>query len=71
MADLVQYYGTGRRSRRLRAYSCVPAAANSRSTRKECDVYFVTPQQRPRPALACIADIGETFDVITTCAAAA
>jgi small subunit ribosomal protein S9 len=57
----------GGASRRLRAYFCVPAAASSASTRRKFDEYFVTAQQRAaaRRSLG-IADIGETFDVITT-----
>jgi len=67
MADLVQYYGTGRRKSSIARVYLRPGSGKFTVNKKECDVYFVTPQQRAaaRRSLG-IADIGETFDVITT-----
>ena len=67
MADLIQYYGTGRRKSSIARVFLRPGSGKFTVNKKECDVYFVTPQQRAaaRRSLG-IADIGETFDVITT-----
>src|ERR1700721_2643792 len=67
MADLIQYYGTGRRKSSIARVFLRPGSGKFTVNKKECDVYFVTAQQRAaaRRSLG-IADIGETFDVITT-----
>ena len=67
MADLVQYYGTGRRKSSIARVYLRPGSGKFTVNKKECDTYFVTAQQRAaaRRSLG-IADIGETFDVITT-----
>ena len=67
MADLIQYYGTGRRKSSIARVFLRPGSGNFTVNKKDVDVYFVTAQQRAaaRRSLG-IADIGETFDVITT-----
>ena len=44
MADLVQYYGTGRRKSSIARVFLRPGSGNFTVNKKECDVYFVTPQ---------------------------
>src|ERR1700722_836795 len=67
MADLIQYYGTGRRKSSIARVFLRPGSGQFTVNKKECDVYFVTAQQRAAAKRSLgIADIGETFDVITT-----
>ena len=46
MADLVQYYGTGRRKSSIARVFLRPGSGKFTVNKKEADVYFVTPQQR-------------------------
>ena len=46
MADLVQYYGTGRRKSSIARVFLRPGSGKFTVNKKECDVYFVTAQQR-------------------------
>ena len=67
MADLVQYYGTGRRKSSIARVFLRPGSGTFTVNKKDADVYFVTPAQRiaaKRPL--GIADINETFDILTT-----
>ena len=46
MADLVQYYGTGRRKSSIARVFLRPGSGKFTVNKKEVDVYFVTAQQR-------------------------
>jgi small subunit ribosomal protein S9 len=46
MADLIQYYGTGRRKSSIARVFLRPGSGKFTVNKKECDVYFVTAQQR-------------------------
>jgi small subunit ribosomal protein S9 len=67
MADLVQYYGTGRRKSAIARVFLRPGSGNFTVNTKELNVYFVTEQQRAaaRKTLETAGVTGE-FDVITT-----
>ena len=67
MADLVQYYGTGRRKSAIARVFLRPGSGNFTINTKELNVYFVTEQQRAaaRKTLETAGVTGE-FDVITT-----
>ncbi len=67
MADLVQYYGTGRRKSAIARVFLRPGSGNFTVNKKAHDVYFVTEQQRisaKRPL--ALTELGGTFDVVTT-----
>jgi small subunit ribosomal protein S9 len=67
MADLVQYYGTGRRKSAIARVFLRPGSGNFKVNDKNLDVYFVTEQQRvsaQRPLV--LTELGSTFDVVTT-----
>ena len=67
MAEIVQYYGTGRRKSAIARVFLRHGSGKFTVNGKEFDEYFVTPAQRiaaKRPF--GIADINETFDVLTT-----
>jgi small subunit ribosomal protein S9 len=67
MADLIQYYGTGRRKSSIARVFLRPGSGKFTVNGKESDVYFVTAQQRAAAKRSLgIAGIEETFDVITT-----
>jgi small subunit ribosomal protein S9 len=69
MADLVQYYGTGRRKSAIARVFLRPGSGNFKVNDKAFDVYFVTEQQRvsaKRPLV--LTETGNSFDVITTVA---
>ena len=67
MADLVQYYGTGRRKSAIARVFLRPGSGNFTVNGKALDVYFVTAQQRAaaKRTLETASLVGE-FDVITT-----
>ena len=67
MADLIQYYGTGRRKSSIARVFLRPGSGKFTVNQKEFDTYFVTEQQRAaaKRSLA-VPGIEETFDVITT-----
>jgi small subunit ribosomal protein S9 len=67
MADLVQYYGTGRRKSSVARVFLRPGSGNFIVNQKPCDEYFVTPQQRvsARRPLA-LTELSANFDVLTT-----
>jgi len=67
MAELVQYYGTGRRKSSIARVFLRPGSGKFTVNKRDVDAYFVTAQQRvaAKRSLA-IQEIGETFDVITT-----
>ncbi len=69
MADLVQYYGTGRRKSAIARVFLRPGSGNFQVNDKAFDTYFVTEQQRvsaKRPL--ALTETGSSFDVITTVA---
>jgi|SRR5579863_1469692 len=67
MADLVQYYGTGRRKSAIARVFLRPGTGSWKVNDKEFDVYFVTEQQRAsaKRTLA-LAELASSFDVVTT-----
>ena len=67
MADLIQYYGTGRRKSAIARVFLRPGSGKFTVNGKQFEEYFVTPAQRiaaKRPL--GIADINETFDILAT-----
>jgi small subunit ribosomal protein S9 len=67
MADLIQYYGTGRRKSAIARVFLRPGEGKFTVNGKQFDEYFVTEQQRIAARLPLgIADINATFDVLTT-----
>jgi small subunit ribosomal protein S9 len=67
MADLIQFYGTGRRKSSIARVFLRPGSGKFLVNKKDVDAYFVTAQQRAaaRRSLG-IAGIEETFDILTT-----
>jgi small subunit ribosomal protein S9 len=67
MADLVQYYGTGRRKSAIARVFLRPGSGNFKVNEKGLETYFVTEQQRVsavRPLV--LTELSSTFDVVTT-----
>ena len=67
MADLVQYYGTGRRKTAIARVFLRPGTGEWKVNGKAFDEYFVTEQQRvaAKRTLALVEMTG-SFDVVTT-----
>ena len=67
MADLVQYYGTGRRKSAIARVFLRPGSGEWKVNGKGFDEYFVTEQQRAsaKRTLA-VAEMAANFDVVTT-----
>src|SRR5437879_3240227 len=67
MADLVQYYGTGRRKSAIARVFLRPGSGNFTVNGKPFETYFVTEQQRvsAKRSLALTETLA-TFDVLTT-----
>ena len=67
MADLVQYYGTGRRKSAIARVFLRPGTGEWKVNGKAFEVYFVTEQQRAaaKRTLALV-EMSSNFDVITT-----
>lgn len=67
MADLVQYYGTGRRKSAIARVFLRPGSGNFQVNGKGLETYFVTEQQRvsAKRSLA-LTELTGSFDVITT-----
>ena len=66
MADLVQYYGRGRRKSAIARVFLRPGSGEFKVNDKAFDAYFVTEQQRvsaKRPLV--LTETAATFDVIT------
>ncbi len=66
MADLVQYYGTGRRKSAIARVFLRPGSGEFKVNGKAYETYFVTEQQRvsaKRPL--ALTETTATFDVIT------
>ena len=67
MADLVQYYGTGRRKSAIARVFLRPGTGEWKVNGKGFDVYFVTEQQRvSAKRTLVVADLAATFDVLAT-----
>jgi len=67
MADLVQYYGTGRRKSAIARVFLRPGSGEWKVNGKGFDEYFVTEQQRvSAKRTLVVADMAATFDVLTT-----
>ena len=67
MADLVQYYGTGRRKSAIARVYLRPGSGEFKVNGKAFDVYFVTEQQRVAAKKSLVvSDTAATFDVVTT-----
>jgi len=67
MADLIQYYGTGRRKSAIARFFLRPGSGKFTINGKQFEEYFVTPAQRAAAKQPLgIADINETFDILTT-----
>jgi small subunit ribosomal protein S9 len=68
MADLVQYYGTGRRKSSTARVFLRPGTGEFKVNGKPYDVYFVTDAQRivAKQALVLTETAG-SFDVVATC----
>jgi small subunit ribosomal protein S9 len=67
MADLVQYYGTGRRKSAIARVFLRPGSGNFKVNDKNLEAYFVTEQQRVssvRPLV--LTELRSSFDVVTT-----
>ena len=67
MADLVQYYGTGRRKASVARIFLRPGSGNFIVNQKPFETYFVTHQQRvsaKRPLE--LAELSANFDVLAT-----
>jgi small subunit ribosomal protein S9 len=67
MADLVQYYGTGRRKSAIARVFLRPGSGNFKVNEKGLNEYFVTEQQRVsavRPLV--LTELTSTFDVVTS-----
>jgi small subunit ribosomal protein S9 len=67
MADLVQYYGTGRRKSAIARVFLRPGTGEWKVNGKAFDVYFVTEQQRvAAKRTLVVAELAGSFDVATT-----
>jgi small subunit ribosomal protein S9 len=67
MADLVQYYGTGRRKSAIARVFLRPGSGNFKVNDRAFNEYFVTEQQRVsavRPLV--LTELTSTFDVVTS-----
>ena len=67
MADIVQYYGTGRRKSAIARVFLRPGTGEWKVNGKAFDEYFVTEQQRvaAKKSLA-VVEMSSNFDVLTT-----
>ena len=67
MADLVQYYGTGRRKSAIARVFLRPGSGNFQVNGKGLEVYFVTEQQRVSAKRSLVlTELASSFDVVTT-----
>jgi small subunit ribosomal protein S9 len=67
MADLVQYYGTGRRKSAIARVFLRPGSGNFTVNSKGLETYFVTEQQRVSAVRPLnLTELKGTFDVVTT-----
>jgi small subunit ribosomal protein S9 len=67
MADLVQYYGTGRRKAAIARVFLRPGTGEWKVNGKAFDEYFVTEQQRVAAKKTLqVVELASSFDVVTT-----
>jgi len=67
MADLVQYYGTGRRKSAIARVFLRPGTGEWKVNGKAFDEYFVTEQQRASAKRSLVvAELASSFDVVVT-----
>jgi len=67
MADLVQYYGTGRRKSAIARVFLRPGTGEFKVNGKAYNEYFVTEQQRVSAKRSLVlTELISTFDVVTT-----
>jgi small subunit ribosomal protein S9 len=67
MADLVQYYGTGRRKSAIARVFLRPGTGEWKVNGKAFNEYFVTEQQRVAAKKTLqIVELASSFDVVTT-----
>ena len=67
MADLVQYYGTGRRKSAIARVFLRPGSGEFKVNGKGYEEYFVTEQQRAAAKRSLVlTELLSTFDVVTT-----
>jgi len=67
LADLVQYYGTGRRKSAIARVFLRPGTGEWKVNGKAFEVYFVTEQQRvAAKRTLVVAELAGSFDVVTT-----
>ena len=67
MADLVQYYGTGRRKSAIARVFLRPGTGEFKVNGKAYETYFVTEQQRVAAKRSqVLTELLSTFDVVTT-----
>ena len=67
MADLVQYYGTGRRKSAIARVFLRPGTGQWKVNDKGFEEYFVTEQQRvAAKRTLVVADLAASFDVVVT-----
>jgi small subunit ribosomal protein S9 len=67
MADLVQYYGTGRRKSAIARVFLRPGTGNFKINGKGYEEYFVTEQQRVSAKQPLVlTELLSSFDVVTT-----
>ena len=67
MADLVQYYGTGRRKSAIARVFLRPGTGEWKVNGKAFEEYFVTEQQRvAAKRTLVVTELGGNFDVVTT-----
>jgi small subunit ribosomal protein S9 len=67
MADLVQYYGTGRRKSAIARVFLRPGTGEWKVNGKKFEEYFVTEQQRVAAKRTLVlTELGGSFDVVTT-----
>jgi small subunit ribosomal protein S9 len=65
MADLVQYYGTGRRKTAIARVFLRPGSGDFKVNGRAFEEYFVTPSQRSAAKASLVStDSGATFNVI-------
>ena len=68
MADLVQYYGTGRRKSAIARVFLRPGTGQWKVNDKGFEEYFVTEQQRASAKRTLVvADLASSFDVVVSC----
>ena len=67
MAELIQYYGTGRRKTSIARVFLRPGSGKFTVNGRAFEEYFVTEQQRIAAKRVLVAtDLAATFDVLTT-----